>query len=73
MPATSYFDASKAGPALSDLFDDGHRAWGRFWTSDKDGLQLQGRIIQIDTQYKKVSRENAPFVDAMPIRPMSTN
>jgi len=71
VPATSYFDASKAGPALSDLFDDGHRAWGRFWTSDKDGTQ--GRIIQIDTKDKKVSRENTPFVNALPVRPMATN
>jgi len=73
MPATSYFDASKAGPGLSDLFetDVAKLAWGRYWTSDKD--DSQGRIIQIDTQYKKVSRENTPFVDAMPVRPMSTN
>lgn len=72
MPATSYFDASGTGPGLSDLFetDVAKLTWGRYWTSDKDGTQ--GRIIQIDTKEKKVSRENIPFVDAMPVRPMST-
>ena len=71
MPATSYFNASGTGSNLSDLFAADKLAWGCYWTSDKDGTQ--GRIIQIDTKDKKVSRENTPFVNALPVRPMATN